>query len=93
MATDAEVRGKKLDELRRELEGLRAERQKNGEALRLARLEDEAQALLTSEQRAVLNTAGLTDKTDLSVLQARRDALVAQIAALEALIDAVRQVA
>ena len=93
MATDAEVRGKKLSELLTRLDELRDQRRQNAEALRLARLEDDAQALLSPEQRAVLNGAGITDKTDLSQLQARRDELISQIDATQALIDAVRQVA
>jgi hypothetical protein len=91
--TDAEVRGKKLDELRQALDGVKAKRAQNGEALRLAKLEDDAQAQLTSAQRDALNQANITDRTDVSALQAERDRLVNLVDATQALIDAVKAVA
>lgn len=92
MATDAEVRSKKLDEYRSELQRLRDLKAQNNEQIRLAKLEDDAQAQLTSAQRDALNQGGITDKTDLSVLQAEKDRLQTLIDALQALVDAVRQV-
>jgi hypothetical protein len=60
------------------------------ERLQLARLEDDAQALLTPTQNVVLNEGKLVDQDDASVLAAERDRLAAEIDALQALAAAVR---
>jgi hypothetical protein len=60
------------------------------ERLQIARLEDDAQALISAAENVVLNDAGLVDQDDVSVLAAERDRLMAEIDALQALAQAVR---
>lgn len=73
-------------------EAAQGELGKTNEALRLAKLEDEAQALLTPAQRDALNQGGVTERSDFSQLTAERDRLQTLIGALQAMVDAVRRV-
>lgn len=72
------------------LEQTRGELEKTRNDLRLAQLEDDAQAQLTESERVALRDAGVTDKTDVTELAARRDALTVRRDALQKLRDIVR---
>lgn len=93
MATQAEIRDQYLKRLRDEIQRRKEELDRLRGRLRLARLEDDAQATLTPEDVAILRSAALIDKDDASMVQASISDLQTQIDALQRLIDAARTVA
>jgi ribosomal protein L29 len=93
MATKAEIRDQYLKRLRDEIQRRKEELDRLRGRLRLAQLEDDAQATLTPEDVAILRSAALIDKDDASTVQASISDLQTQIDALQRLIDAARAVA
>jgi hypothetical protein len=90
VAVDEGQRDLYLRRLKDALEQRREEIGRVRERLQIARLEDDAQALISPADNVVLNEAGLVDQDDVSVLTAERDRLAAEIGALQALAGAVR---
>jgi hypothetical protein len=90
VAVDEGQRDLYLRRLKDALEQRREEIGRVRERLQIARLEDDAQALISPAENVVLNDAGLVDLDDVSVLTAERDRLAAEIGALQALAGAVR---
>jgi hypothetical protein len=90
VAVDEGQRDLYLRRLKDALEQRREEIGRVRERLQIARLEDDAQALISPADNVVLNDAGLVDLDDVSVLTAERDRLAAEIGALQALAGAVR---
>jgi hypothetical protein len=90
VAVDEGQRDLYLRRLKDALEQRREEIGRVRERLQIARLEDDAQALISPADNVVLNEAGLVDLDDVSVLTAERDRLAAEIGALQALAGAVR---
>ena len=93
MPVDEGLRDLYLRRLKGALEQRRDDLGRIRERLQIARLEDDAQALIVAAQNVILNEAGLVDADDVSVLTAERDRLLAEIDALQALAQAVRSLA
>ena len=93
MPVDEGLRDLYLRRLKGALEQRRDDLGRTRERLQIARLEDDAQALIVAAQNVILNEAGLVDADDVSVLTAERDRLLAEIDALQALAQAVRSLA
>jgi hypothetical protein len=90
VAVDEGLRDTYLRSLRKQIEERRQELGKAREMLRCAQIEDQAQELLTPADLQVLIDAGILDSTPVTEARDRRDKLVAEVQALQNLMDAVR---
>jgi hypothetical protein len=90
VAVDEGLRDQTLRRLRDAIQERRGELGRTRELLQLARLEDDAQAVLDPAVNVLLVDAGIVDQLDVTELQAVRDRLAAEVDAIQALADAVR---
>lgn len=82
MAVDEGTRDLLIGALKPEIEKRQAELDKLREDKRLAQIEDLAQQSLSPADNALLNEAGIVDKRDLTIIQARIDRLQLELDAI-----------
>jgi hypothetical protein len=92
-ATEPGLKAAYIEGLGKEIEARRGELDGVKEQLAVAKFEDDAEARLSADDRAVLVAAGILDRDDVAALNARRVQLTDEIRALRALAEAAEQAA